>query len=81
LVRDELAYVIVSEKTQQAIYWSDICTATDPNSPNFHAEVIHGMTLNPTVGKDVGSALIFPTFGQDYIVPVIKKSILSCLTS
>jgi hypothetical protein len=72
-VGDKFTYMAVSETTHQAMYQSDICTTTDPNSPNYRAEVIYGMNLKHTAKQDEGSTLIFPTFGQGYIVPFIEK--------
>jgi hypothetical protein len=64
-VGDELTYTAVNEITHQAIFRSDIRTATDPNAPNFRAEVIHGMTIQPSAPKDEGSMSIFPAFRDE----------------
>jgi hypothetical protein len=47
--------------------------ATDPNAPNFRAEVEAGANLQPSAPKDEGSHSIFPTFGDDANVPSIEK--------
>jgi hypothetical protein len=64
-VGDELTYIVISQKTNHAIYRSDIRTATDPNAPNFRAEVEAESKLQPSVPKDEGSQSIFPSFGVD----------------
>jgi hypothetical protein len=72
-VGDELTYIVISEKTGQAIFRSDIRTATDPNAPNFRAEVIAGINLQPSAPKDEGSQPVFPLFGSDESAPVDEK--------
>jgi hypothetical protein len=42
-----------------------VWTATDPNAPNFRAEVEAESKLQPSVPKDEGSQSIFPSFGVD----------------
>jgi hypothetical protein len=53
-VGDELTYIVANKSTHQAIFRSDIRTATDPNAPNFRAEVIQGMNIKPSAPKDEG---------------------------
>jgi hypothetical protein len=81
-VGDELTYVVISNKTGHAMYRSDLRTATDPNAPNFRAEVIAGDNLlkKPTVDrKGTGSQPLFPSFGEeekDKVYPFAPEELL-----
>jgi hypothetical protein len=67
-VGDKLTYVVVSNKTGHTIYRSDLRTATDPNAPNFRAEVLAADNLfkkPPVYSKGTGSQPLFPYFGEE----------------
>jgi hypothetical protein len=63
-VGDELTYIVISEKTGHAIFLSDIRTATDPNAPNFCAEVIAGINFKPFSPYGLGERANFPAFWE-----------------
>jgi hypothetical protein len=63
-VGDELTFVVVNDATGFAVFWSDLCTATDPNTPNLRAEAVAADSrklaeeLSP-VHKSTGSMNVF----------------------
>jgi hypothetical protein len=70
-VGDELMFIVVSEATCQAMFRSDLRTATNPNAPNFRAETIAADKLfRDTSGdKDLGRiASVFSPINQDPLV-------------